>query len=146
FQDRNGYPVITVASSTALRWIRSADPVGVVLWDTVHDEGYFGWAVDSIAEWDMVMSRAKKVQIRLSRDSRFSSEIALRAGREAYLRHYNRLLIEANTVDKGLSGNELKRQKVALREKRVLLVSDVLAELGIFLRSARLPSEVRRQL
>jgi hypothetical protein len=138
---------ISVASGTALRWARSADPVCIIVWDVTRGEGVWAWAADSVDEWDTIIGGAITVQIHLDPQAIFTSESALKMGRVAYIRHYNRLIMEiARPEVNSLTTKERKLREEVVRGRVVLLVAEVLRELDIWKADGDLNPTMQEQL
>jgi hypothetical protein len=49
-----------------LRWLRSADPVAVVLWDVANDQGYLAWPMSQAGAWQSVFANDKRAILTFS--------------------------------------------------------------------------------
>lgn len=129
---RGGVRSVQVSAATALRWARSADPVLFVLWNVTLGAGNAGWTATSVRDWK---DFKKPVAIALDGKT-FDKTAAMRFGREAFLRHYQRLLIEAAADEKFNVALDLPDDARQAEARHSRFVDELLAELGI-LRSAR---------
>lgn len=98
-----------------LRWLRSADPVAVVLWDVANDQGYLAWPMRQAEAWQSVFANDKRAILTFSGplDVAQVSDIAW-IGR---FYHYWRLLKMAEARDEEVQANigpvpDMGRQQV----------------------------------
>jgi Domain of unknown function (DUF4365) len=98
-----------------LRWLRSADPVAVVLWDVANDQGYLAWPMSQVEAWQSLFANDKRAILTFSGplDVDRVSDIAW-IGR---FYHYWRLLKMAEARDEEVQANigpvpDMGRQQV----------------------------------
>lgn len=119
-----------VSVGHALRWIRSREPVIVILWDVANEVGYHSSPKNNLGDWSLMMARQATTNIVFRETDKFDDKTAQRLLWVAWLDHYETLIVQA------LKGNEIRKHLGEPAGKsegdRVLLLGfEVLKHLGI---------------
>lgn len=108
YSKKNGYSM-KVSLDHALKWVRSADLVVVVLWDVEKNFGLWSIPKDSVDEWDWYLLKTEKSRLIFKENSLFDVENALKIGWIARVNHYQSLL--NNALDRDLHYQEFPHHK-----------------------------------
>jgi hypothetical protein len=100
---------LSVPYDHAIKWIRSADPVVVVLWDVASDSGYWCWPLAQVDEWSYSRSGNGSTTLRFAAEDIFTTDAAMTLAWASRIHHYRRLLLNAHDLD-----NELNDSSEAL--------------------------------
>jgi hypothetical protein len=133
FRRRDGHFAFPVDFDHALKWVRSADLVVVVLWDVPNGVGYWTTPLESINEWNWYLLRAKTARLRFSPQSVLDLEAAKWLGWRARVHHYSTLLNNALVNDDAhAAAVEVDGANRSGRRSRVPLIAiDFLQRLGV---------------
>jgi hypothetical protein len=83
----------------ALKWVRSADLVVFVLWDTRCQTGVWALPKEQFRGWDCYLKSASYVQLKLRRNDKFDKSSAAKIGWLARIDHYSNLISHAQADD-----------------------------------------------
>ena len=98
YSKKYGYSM-KVSLDHALKWVRSADLVVVVLWDVEKNYGLWSLPKDCVNEWDWYLLKTEKSRLIFSENSLFDLENALKIGWIARFNHYMSLILNARDRD-----------------------------------------------
>jgi hypothetical protein len=82
----------------AIRWLRSADPVVVVLWDVIKDTGRFAVVGDGENLWDKTDAATKTLPLRISDDAVFDRQAVDHLAWLSRIERYQGLLLQAKAA------------------------------------------------
>jgi hypothetical protein len=122
-----------VPAGHALKWIRSADPVVLVLWDVANGIGYWSWPANQTSDWQLSGSGATTVNLSFDAHAILDVRAVGTLAWAARLEHYRRLLLHAADVDEelndiaGVQGTSWQDQ----RPFTTALMTDFLSLLGL---------------
>jgi hypothetical protein len=88
-----------VSVGHALKWVRSADLVVLVLWDTRRETGLWALPKEQLRGWDCYFMSTSHVHIKFKPDDRFDKSSADKIGWLARIDHYSNLISRAQVED-----------------------------------------------
>jgi hypothetical protein len=93
----------------ALKWVRSADLVVFVLWDTRRQMGVWTLPKEQLRGWDCYVVSASNVYLRFKPDDKFDANSAAKIGWLARIDYYSNLISRAQIQDYDcrLTGNSV---------------------------------------
>ena len=83
----------------ALRWIRCAEPVLLVLWDRAREEGWYAIPGDQFEEYDLLRSKAKTVAVVFKTSASLTPQELERVAWSLRLEYYKTRILAANQRD-----------------------------------------------
>jgi hypothetical protein len=94
-----GVAVWRVTREHALRWVRNAEPVLLVLWDLEHSEGRYAIPGEQFVEYDLLTSTTSTVAIRLPVHASLSVEELARVAWSLRLMYFRTRILSAQQRD-----------------------------------------------
>jgi hypothetical protein len=102
-QRQDGRYRVSVSYEHAIKWLRSADPVVVVLWGVDAKTGYWSWPLDHVSEWEYVNSASRSTRLLFSPEDEFTPQSARVLAWEGRIHHYQQRLLNAECIDDELN-------------------------------------------
>lgn len=132
FQRSDGHLTLSVDFDHALKWIRSADLVVVVLWDVEQGIGYWTLPLECVDQWDLYALQTKQASLRFGGASRFTQETLKWLGWRAREHHYSMLLSDALVDAEIAHSMGINNGTSGRAQSRVPLIAfDFLSRLGV---------------
>ncbi|MCH7663126.1 MAG: DUF4365 domain-containing protein [Chloroflexi bacterium] len=133
FRNKSGSYSINVSFDHALKWIRSTDPVVVVLWDVTDDFGLFTIPKDSMDQWDLYLEPDKQNKLNFASTAVFDEAEATKISWRARINHYATLMASAIQLDEWhLEMSDLGPEAAQKHHSQVpLLAFDLLKRIGV---------------
>ena len=84
----------------ALRWLRTAEPVLLVLWDVRADRGWYTFPVEQFSEIDLLLNRKNSVLVEFSDSNTFEKTRGPRLAWELRLNYFRQRMLSAEERDR----------------------------------------------
>jgi Domain of unknown function (DUF4365) len=123
-----GKPTVRFDKEHILRWLRSADLVVLILWDTEADHGFFAIPSQVLSEWQLLGSSANEISITFRH--KLTREQVRRIAWIARIAHYDRLIAHSWFLD----DNAATSGDVTYDSETGLIAGEMLVLLDIFRR------------
>jgi hypothetical protein len=133
FRTRSHGLSLMVSLDQALRWVRSAEMVIVVLWDVEREVGLWSIPQQDLHEWNLVAFKQRKTRLLFTEEKVFDVSSVARLGWRARMDHYANLLTRA--LDEDYQNSCLAEETQAVKgdsQSRIPLIAfDFLKRVGV---------------
>lgn len=129
YRRATGCYAYSVPIGHAMRWLRSADPVTVVLWDVSNEVGYFAVVGDGENWWGWTAPEDRRVRIQLKESDRFDEAAVHELAWVSRVSRYESLLMRAKAVADDLNFDDDDDAEAEIGVN--LMALDFLATLGM---------------
>ncbi len=120
YKRRDGTYRFPFSVDHVMRWLRSADPVVVVLWDVTDDVGFAAWPLSQVTEWQRFVKDRQTIRLSFGTDP-FTPKEARDLAWVARFAHYWRLLVMAQARDEILANLDVDTPRPMMLASTVAL-------------------------